>query len=187
MTQLQIDPWLVLRTRSHQENTVELGLLQKQINAYLPRHQVARRRANGGRAFIDMPLFPGYIFVQPRIDQFESMRYIRGSCGVIFSGDKPAVMPQKDLDAVRILVDSGTDLAVNPRLMPGQRVEVVDGPFMGVQGELIRIKGEDRLVINAPLLSSSVSVEVDADHVISLEPRKPYPAVKPVSYQGVPA
>lgn len=183
----QTDPWLVLRTRSHQENTVEQSLRQKQIIAYLPRHPVPRRRANGPRTFVQMPLFSGYIFVQPRVEQFEHMRYIRGSCGLILSGDKPAVMPEKDLEAVQILVGSGTDLAVNPRLMPGERVEVVAGPFMGIQGELVRIKNEDRLVINAPLLSSSVSVEVDVDDVTSLEPRKVYSAVKPVSYQGIPA
>lgn len=168
MVESQIDPWLVLRTRSHQENTVELGLRQKRINAYLPKRTVPRRRSNGPKTLVEMPLFPGYIFVQPREDQFENMRYIRGSCGLIFAGAKPAAMPEKDLEAVRILVGSGSQLAVDPRLIPGQRVEVVSGPFMGIQGELIRIKNEDRLVINAPLLSSSVSVEVDADKVTIL-------------------
>lgn len=168
MAESQIDPWLVLRTRSHQEKTVELCLRQKQINAYLPKQFVPRRRNDGARSLVTAPLFPGYVFVQPREDQFENMRYIRGSCGLIFSGDKPAAMPEKDLEAVRILAGSGTPLAVNPKLMPGQRVEVVAGPFMGIQGELIRIKHEDRLVINAPLLSSSVSVEVDADQVTIL-------------------
>ncbi len=47
--QSQIDPWLVLRTRSHQENTVELCLRQKQITAYLPKHH-APRRATTARA-----------------------------------------------------------------------------------------------------------------------------------------
>lgn len=164
MTVSQIDPWLVLRTRSHHENTVERCLRQKDINAYLPKRPVARRRA-GVRSFMEMPLFPGYIFVQPREDQYENIRYIRGSCGLIFTGDKPAAMPEKDLDAVRVLVESGTQLAVNPALIPGQRVEVIAGPFMGIQGELVRIKNEQRLVINAPLLSSSVSVEVAADEV----------------------
>lgn len=168
MVESQTDPWLVLRTRSHHENSVELCLRQKRINAYLPKRHVARRR-NGPRAYMETPLFPGYVFVQPRQDQFENIRYIRGSCGLIFVGSKPAAMPQKDLEAVRILVASGTQLAVAPELMPGQRVEVIAGPFMGIQGELIRIKNEDRLVINAPVLSSSVSVEVDADKVSILE------------------
>lgn len=169
MAETQIDPWLVLRTRSHHENTVELSLRQKRINAYLPKHAVQRRRlGSGANAFVTMPLFPGYIFVQPREDQYENIRYIRGSCGLVFAGSKPAAMPLKELEAVRVLVDSSTQLAVNPELIPGQRVEVVSGPFTGIQGELIRIKNEDRLVINAPLLSSSVSVEVSRDEVAIL-------------------
>lgn len=166
MAETQIDPWLVLRTRSHHENTVELCLRQKQINAYLPKRTVQRRRlASGAKSFVETPLFPGYIFVQPREDQYENIRYIRGSCGLIFVGNKPAAMPEKDLEAVRVLVGSGTQLAVDSQLLPGQRVEVVSGPFMGIQGELIRVKNENRLVINAPLLSSSVSVEVGSDEV----------------------
>jgi transcription antitermination factor NusG len=163
----QRDPWFVLRTRSHHENIVEHSLQQKQITAYLPRHRVVRRWKDR-RVTLDMPLFPGYVFVQPRIDQFENIRYVRGSCGFVVQGDKPAQMPEKELAAVRVLIGSGAELAVNPKLIPGQKVEVIAGPFMGVQGELIRVKSQDRLVINAYLVSSSVSVEVDADKIAIL-------------------
>jgi hypothetical protein len=80
---------------------------------------------------------------------------------LVFCGAKPAAMPEKELEAVKILVRSGATLAPNPQLYPGQRVQVTAGPFMGVQGELVRYQSRDRLVINAHLLSSSVSVEVD--------------------------
>lgn len=162
--QAQIDPWLVLRTRSHQENVVETGLQQKRINAYLPKRSVLRKWKDR-RKIVQMPLFPGYVFVQPSADQFENIRCIRGSCGLIFVGNKPAAVPEKDLEAITILVRSGATLSVNPQLIPGRRVEVIAGPFAGIQGELVRIKSGDRLVINAHLLSSSVSVEVDAENV----------------------
>ena len=117
------------------------------------------------KALVETPLFPGYVFVQPRAEQFENIRYVRGSCGFVIQGSEPAVMPEKDLESVRILVKSGAALAVDPKLIPGKRVEVIAGPFMGIQGELIRIKSQDRLVINAHLVGSSVSVEVDADKI----------------------
>jgi transcription antitermination factor NusG len=163
----QRDPWLVLRTRSHHENSVELSLQQRQINAYLPKCRVVRHRKDC-KTSLEIPLFPGYVFVQPRVDQFEHIRYIRGSCGFVVQGDRPAAMPEKELEAVRILVGSDAELAVSRKLILGQRVEVVTGPFMGLRGELIRIKSEHRLVINAYLLSSSVSVEVDADKIAIL-------------------
>ena len=165
--QSSIEPWFVLRTRSHHENTAHNDLRVRRINSYLPLRMVTRSR-NGRRTPMQVPLFPGYIFVQPLLEQFENIRYVRGSCGLVLHGLKPAPMPEKDLEAVRILVRSGAALAVNPQLIPGQRVEVIAGPFMGVQGELIRVKCQQRLVLNTHLLNSSVSVEVDADKVVIL-------------------
>lgn len=164
MMEARADPWLVLRTRSRHESTVESDLQQRRITAYLPKRNVTKRWRDR-KAVVQMPLFPGYVFVQPSEDQYENMRYIRGSCGLVLFGSRPAAMPERDLEAVRILVNSGAALAANPRIIPGQRVAVVAGPFMGIQGELARVKNQERLVINAHLLSSSVSVEVDTDTI----------------------
>jgi transcription antitermination factor NusG len=146
---------------------VEVCLKQKQINAYLPKYRVVRRWTDR-KAVVDLPLFPGYVFVRPREDQYEDMRYIRGSCGLILTGTKPAAMPENDLEAVKLLVGSGAPRAVNTKLIPGQRVEVIAGPFIGIRGELIRSKSQERLVINAFLLGSSVSVEVDSGNIAVL-------------------
>ncbi len=164
MSENGVEPWLVLRTRSRHENAVELSLQQKRINAYLPKRKVVRRWKNQKRV-VELPLFPGYVFVQPRADQYENIRYIRGSCGLVFAGSRPATMPEKDLEAVKILVSSGVDLSVECKLTPGQRVRVIAGPFAGAEGEMVRMKSQERLIINAHLLSSSVSVEVDTDMV----------------------
>jgi hypothetical protein len=66
---------------------------------------------------------------------------------------------------VKILVDSGAALAVDPQLVPGQRVKVIAGPFTGALGDLVRVKSQDRLVINVQLLNSSVSVELDSEMI----------------------
>jgi len=167
MLEQGVEPWLVLRTRCRHEAAVESDLKERRITAYLPRRNEIRRLKNR-KIVVKTPLFPGYVFVQPRVDQYEKIRCIRGSCGLVLAGSKPATMPERDLAAVRILVCSGAALTVNPQLVPGQRVEVRAGPFMGIQGELVREKSHERLVINAPLLSSSVSVEVDASSVEAL-------------------
>lgn len=165
MTDVRIVPWLVLRTRSRHESSVETCLQQKQITSYLPKRREVRRW-KGKKKVVEMPLFPGYVFVRPRLEQYETMRYIRGSCGLVLAGSQPATMAESELEAVKILVDSGAALAVNAELIPGQRVRVVSGPLAGAQGELVRVKSEDRLVINAQVLNSSVSVEVGADMVV---------------------
>jgi transcription antitermination factor NusG len=166
-TEARCEPWLVLRTKSRHENTVASSLKQKCIHAYLPKHNVVRRQRDR-RIVLEMPLFPGYVFVRPSLDQYANIRYIPGSCGFVVAAGKPAAMPERDVEAVKILVSSGAALAVNPQLIPGRPVQVIAGPFMGIKGELIRVKNQERLVINAHLLSSSVSVEVDSDKICVL-------------------
>lgn len=164
MSENGVEPWLVLRTRSRHENTVEQGLQQKCINAYLPKRKLVRRWKNQKRV-VELLLFPVYVFVQPRADQYENIRYIRGTCGLVLAGSQPANKPEKDLETLRILVGSGAELAVDCMLTPGQRVRVIAGPFASAEGEMVRMKMQERLIINVHLLSSSVSVEVYADMV----------------------
>ena len=115
----------------------------------------------GRSKVVELPLFPGYVFVRPTLDQYASMRFIGGSCGLVLAASRPASMPEKDLDAVKLLVESGATLTVDPELIVGTRVKVVDGPFMGVEGELVLVKNQNLLVINVNMLGSSLRVEVD--------------------------
>jgi transcription antitermination factor NusG len=164
MSEPQVDPWLVLRTRCRHEKAVEGVLQQKQIIAYLPKCKVVRC-ARGHKRVLELALFPGYVFVRPRADQYEGLRYIRGSCGLVLADSRAATMPEKDLEAVKMLVDSGAALTVDPELITGQRVKIAAGPLMGVEGELVLVKNQKHLVINIDMLSSSVRVEVDRETI----------------------
>ena len=67
-----------------------------------------------------------------------------------------------------MLVDSGAPLTVDAQLIAGKRVKVVAGPLIGLEGELVRVKNQELLVINMELVSSSVRVEVDRRAVVVL-------------------
>lgn len=164
MSETETYPWFVLRTKSRQENIVESFLRQKKINMFLPRRKEIRLRKDR-RKLLEFPLFPGYVFVQPDPHQFEHLRFIPGSCGLVLRGNEPAKMPERDLESVRILAHSGVKLSVNAELIPGKKIEVLSGPFKGVQGELVRIKNKRRLLINAHLLGKSIDVEIHSERI----------------------
>lgn len=168
MPQTHPDPWLVLRTRSRHEHLVDQALQQKQIVSYLPKRKVVRTW-QGHRRAVEVPLFPGYLFVRPRAEQYGGMRYIRGSCGLVMSaGCTPARLPEEDVLAVRTLIDSGVALDVDAALVAGQRVKIIAGPLIGLEGQLIRFKNREVLVINVDLVGSSVRVEVAADAICAV-------------------
>jgi transcription antitermination factor NusG len=158
------DPWMVLRTRSRHENKVETMLQEKQITAYLPKCKVVRN-ANGRKRVVELPLFPGYVFVRPRLDQYDGIRYIRGSCGLVFADSRPGTLPERDIEAVKKLVESGAEISLDPELVTGKRIKIVDGPFMGVEGILISARNQQHLVVNVDMLGSSVRVEVGREAI----------------------
>jgi transcription antitermination factor NusG len=158
------DPWLALRTKSRHEHVVEDVLRQRCVDNYLPKCKV-ERSSQGRRRSVEMPLFPGYVFVRPRADQFDGMRYIRGSCGLVLANSRPATLPQRDLDAVKMLIDGGATLTVDPQLVVGMRVRIDRGPLAGMEGELVSIRNEQHLVINVDAVGSSVRVKIDRDMV----------------------
>jgi transcription antitermination factor NusG len=164
MSESRIDPWMVLRTRSRHENKVETMLQEKQITAYLPKCKVTRN-SNGRKTVVEIPLFPGYVFVRPRMDQFEGIRYIRGSCGLVLADSKPGTLPERDIEAVKKLVESGAELSIDPELVSGKRIKIVDGPFMGVEGILVSARNLQHLVVNVDMLGTSVRVEVDREAI----------------------
>ena len=161
-------PWLVLRVKSRQEQVVETHLNTKQIETFLPK-RFEFRNWNDRSKFVETVLFPGYIFVRPQPTQFEAIKYARGSCGLLVSAGRCAHVSEQDVDAIKIMVRSGLAIKVEPRLVQGQPVEVIAGPFSHARGEFVREKGEHRLVINAHLIGRSVSVEMNASDVRPVE------------------
>lgn len=161
------NPWLVLRTKNRHENVVESVLLEKQVPTYLPKRAVVSS-CRGRKRRVEVPLFPGYVFVRPSASQYEGMRYIRGSCGFVLASGRPAALPERDLDAVKMLVDSGADFTVDPELVAGTRVRIVSGALAGVHGELVRIKNQQILVVNVDVVGSSVRVELDRGAIEAL-------------------
>lgn len=154
--------WLALRTKSRHESIVESILRYKHVITYLPKTRTIRVW-RGHRKLIEKPMFPGYLFVRPKIEQFAMMRYIRGSCGFVRTGNEPSRMLEKDIDFVRALADSGKTLTIDPGLVLGRKVRITEGPLMGIEGELIDMNNYQVLVLNVALLNSNVRVRVSRE------------------------
>ncbi len=64
MTLAKLSPaWYALHTRSRFENVVTEGLDKKKIEVFLPKISVRSKRLDR-KKIIQVPLFPGYIFVK---------------------------------------------------------------------------------------------------------------------------
>jgi transcription termination/antitermination protein NusG len=160
--------WHVLWTRSHSEQLVRQQLSGKGFETFLPMIGAWGTRA-GARRRIDVPMFPGYLFVRGLADKRShvEVRKARGLVQVLGqSWDRPAVVPEQEVGAIQKLAQSALETFATPFLQQGQRVRVVFGPLAGVEGRLLRSNAHTGLlVLSITLLQRSVAAEVHCSAV----------------------
>jgi transcription elongation factor/antiterminator RfaH len=157
--------WYALYTRPRHEKQVYEDLTSRKIEAFLPTYKV-RRRWSDRYKIVEEPLFKNYIFVNVDnpVRYYETLRPY-GAVSFVTFDNKPAEIPQLEIDAIRRLVTSELPYDPHPYLKIGRKVYVRSGPLQGCEGILTRKKGITRLVLSVHLLQQSVSAEVDADAV----------------------
>jgi transcription antitermination factor NusG len=153
--------WYAAYTCAHHEKHVARQLEEKNINCYLPLYRSVRRWKDRQKE-LDLPLFPGYVFVQ--IAPEERLRVLQTSSVVRFVsfGGYPAALDDGEIEGLRIGVVNGVQVEPCPFLKVGQRVRIKHGALAGVEGMLVRKKDKLRLVLSVDLLMRSVTVEVQA-------------------------
>jgi transcription antitermination factor NusG len=150
--------WFVLQTKSRQEKIRAKDLQARGINYYLP--LVRAIRTYGGRsAEVELPLFPGYLFLRGTLDDAYLSDRTRRVAGILPVHDQERM--GWELRNIALAVEGGVQLDAYPYLQDGVRVEVRSGPFRGIQG-LIDGRGKHGLLIlQVNLLGRAVSMEVD--------------------------
>ena len=170
LTDLRFAPkWFAIYTASRHEKQVDKYLSMREIEHYLPLYRVHRKWSDGSKVTLDLPLFPGYIFV--RIKRTERVRVLEvpGVLAIVGgTGREPAPLPEADIDALR----SGLHLRraePYPFLKVGQRARIRSGALAGMEGVVVRQKNSLRVVLTVDLIMQSIAVEVDKEELEPLD------------------
>ena len=163
--------WFALLTRSNFENTVFKQITQKKIECFLPKIRKPSRRKDR-KLMIEIPLFPGYLFVKSSFNPAHQLSVLKtmGAVRLLGNTQKPIPIPESHIESLKLMTSVQTDLVTGHciELQPGDPVMVLAGPFAGVQGEFHTHKGQGRVIVKIELLGQYAGVEVDADNVEKL-------------------
>ncbi len=156
--------WYAVRVRSNAEKMVHTALVRKEYESFLPTYR-SRRRWSDRIKELDTPLFPGYAFC--RFDAAKRLPILTtpGVVSIVSSAQGPIAVDERELASVRSMVLSGSVVGPWPFLREGQFVSVERGPLAGVEGIIVTLKNQYRLVVSVSLLQRSVAVEIDRDWV----------------------
>jgi transcriptional antiterminator NusG len=160
--------WFVVWTHSNSERLVREQLAARGFDAFLPMLKTWSCR-RGTQSMVDVPMFPGYVFIRHAIDKpsYAEILKARGIVRILGERwDRLAAVPDREVDAIRRMTDAAVPVMPHAYLHEGQRVRIAGGPLDGVEGILVSTDPrKGLLVVSVDLLQRSVAVEVDCTHV----------------------
>jgi transcription antitermination factor NusG len=152
--------WFAAYTSANHEKKVSQQLRLKMVGHYLPVYRSVRRWKDRN-VNLEMPLFPGYVFVRIALrDRFEVLRVPGVSYLVSFNG-MPSEIPAQEIETLRASLSAGLSVKPHPYLEAGRRVILQSGPLAGLTGIVIRRKNVTRFVVSVTLIHRAVAVELD--------------------------
>lgn len=162
--------WHVLWTRSNFERIVAGELEAKGYEVFLPMVTQWTNDGRGGRRRVQVPMFRGYLFLRHAVDKdaYIDISKSRGLVSILGARwDRLAYVPDREVESIRLAVQSRLPALPYPYLTEGDRVRLTRGSLAGAEGILVKNEAENGLlVISVNLLRRSVAVEVDCTQVV---------------------
>lgn len=156
--------WFAVYTTSRHEKRVAKQLEHRQIEHFLPVYRTQHKWKDGSRVTLDLPLFPGYLFVRIFSKNRVAVLDVPGVVSIVGARSRPAPLPNFEVEALRAGLDPSR-VEPHPLLTVGQRVRIKVGALNGLEGIVIRNKSGFRIVLTFDLLMQSIAIEVDGDDV----------------------
>lgn len=159
--------WFAVTVRPQHEQSAQKGLEAKGLETYLPLYLAVRQWSDRTKT-LQLPLFPGYVFCRFGRTQHTTVVRTPGVRTIVSFGGEPAPVPEVELEAVRRILASGSQVEPWPFLAAGQRIRIASGPLQGMEGTLVETPESCRLVVSVEMFQRSCAVRVERENVVAL-------------------
>lgn len=163
-----IEPhWYAAYTCAQHEKRVAAELGMREVEHFLPLYSSVRRWKDR-RVQLELPLFPGYVFVRLALRDRLRVLQIPSVVRLVGFNGQPTALPDTEMEIMRSGLSQSLRAEPHPYLTVGRRVRITAGPFAGLEGILRRKKTNLRVVVSLELIQRSVAVDVETSDVMPL-------------------
>jgi transcription antitermination factor NusG len=152
--------WYALYTCANHERRVADQLVSRRVEHFLPQYE-SLRRWKDRKMRLQLPLFPGYLFVHTAAQQRLRVLQVPGVVRLVGFNGIPTPIVEEDILRIREFLGQGWPAKPHPYLQVGRRARVVQGPLAGMEGIVVRRKNRSRLVLSFDLIQRSMAIELD--------------------------
>jgi transcription antitermination factor NusG len=161
--------WYVIYTRPKHEKKVANTLSVTGVTNFLPTVKVQRTWADR-KKFIDVPLFPSYLFVYLEdISRYYEGLQVEGVIYFVRQGTQIATISEDIIDTIRVATLSGKEVEVSTdHFQTGDRTVINNGPFTGLSCEVVEYKGRNRILVRVNLLQRNILVNLESENLLAI-------------------
>lgn len=160
--------WYALQVRSRKENYVASQITSQGYECLLPTYKSVRKWSDRVKE-LEQPLFPGYLFCRFDFQDRRPLITTPGVLQIVGSGRVAVPVPDEEIRSLQLALSSSLLKQPWPYLEVGQRVRVHYGSLAGLEGILVNLKGNHRVVLSITLLQRSVAMEVESAWLTPVE------------------
>ena len=153
--------WFLLQTKVKQEQRAAENLERQDVASFCPMIRVDKI-SRGRRSEVLDVLFPGYLFVQLGESSVSTtaVRSTRGVSHFVTSAGAPIKVPQGLVEQLRQRVTADADVVMSQLPQSGAKMQVIDGPFKGLNAVFTEPDGNNRAIVMVTLLSQQVKTSM---------------------------
>ncbi len=162
--------WFAVYTRFNAEKKVEERLALNGFDCFLPLHTVVKKWSDRTKS-MQVPLIRSYVFVKSTKRDLANIYQVTGVVNVLKYLGNYAIVKNAEIENLRILSKNGfpmksTSTAIN--LSKGTKVNVLNGPFKGLDATYLMNSGKHKVVVEIEALSSYIEVTMPLDLIQNL-------------------
>lgn len=159
--------WFALQVKPRLEKNTSRILEEKGFESFLPLSH-CQRQWRDRIATVGTSLFPGYLFCRFSVHHRMPILTTPGVFSIVSLAKVPAPIPDREIEAIRRLVQSGLNVEPLPYVTEGQRVRIENGPLRDTEGIVISVKKGRKITVSVGLLQRSVAAELSPDTVLTV-------------------
>ena len=159
---MAVNKWYPVYTNPRAEKKAYEALMNKGINVYLPLHRQLKQWSDR-RKWVEEPFLKSYLFVNIAEQEQAEVLMTKGISRFLYFSGKPAVMPDKQIHELKLLMASPYELEVTEEdLLPGEKIIIKAGALKGMTGEIISRRSQKQLILRLESIGYSIVVNVAA-------------------------
>ena len=152
--------WYAIYTRPRAEKIVHSRILETGLESFLPLQKTIRKWSDR-KKMIEKPILSSYVFVKTKPAWFSRIYNIIGIVKFVSFEGQPVSIPQKQIDNLKLLVNSNAEIEVtSEKFAKGDNVVVVTGSLTGLTGELINAHRKKKVIIRLDKLNQNIIISI---------------------------